>query len=162
MSFIFLGISIYELLSWTRNSIASQNSATHHAQSNVTVNRDAQGNFERFKARLVVQEVGQEFGSDYYETYAPVIRIENVILFAMGACFYGRGVATTHVDLNNAFQNDGADYRIYIRQPPGFTNRQLPQYVLPLLELLYCLKQESEFGIVGAGEGGHNDERNPI
>lgn len=53
-----------------------------------------------------------------------------------------------YVDLNNAFQNGGADYQIYIRQPPGFTNPQFPQYVLPLLKSLYGLKQASRIWFV--------------
>jgi hypothetical protein len=83
--------------------------------------RDAQGNVERYKARLVVQGFGQEFGFNYDETYAPVFRMDNVrLLFAIGAYHRPQGVVIWHIDFKNAFQNGGADYRIYIRQPPGF------------------------------------------
>src|SRR5271170_3753751 len=115
----------------------------------LTVKRDAQGNVQRYKARLVVQGFGQEFGFDYDETYAPVIRIDNVrLLFAIGAYHRDRNVEMWHIDFNNAFQNGGADYRIYIRQPPGFKNPQFPQYVLLLLKSLYGLKQASRIWFI--------------
>jgi hypothetical protein len=110
----------------------------------LAIKRDAQGNVERYKARLVVQGFGQQFGFDYDETYSPVIQIDNVrLLFAIGAHFRHHGVVVWHVDFRNAFQNGGADFGIYIRQPPGFTNPQHPHHVLLLLKSLYGLKQAS-------------------
>jgi hypothetical protein len=109
------------------------------------VKRDAQGNFERYKARLVVQGFGQQFGFDYEDTYSPVIRIDNVrLLFAIGAHFRHQGIVIWHIDFRNAFQNGEADFHIFIRQPPGFTNPQYPlSHVLHLLKSLYGLKQAS-------------------
>jgi hypothetical protein len=110
----------------------------------LTVKRDAQGNIERYKARLVVQGFGQQFGFDYDETYSPVIRIDNVrVIFAIGAHFRHYGVDIWHIDFRNAFQNGEADFPIFIRQPPGFTNPQYPNHVLLLLKSLYGLKQAS-------------------
>jgi transposase InsO family protein len=110
----------------------------------LAIKRDAQGNVERYKARLVVQGFGQEFGFNYDETYAPVIRMDNVrLLFAIGAYHRPQGVVIWHIDFKNAFQNGGADYCIYIRQPPGFRNARFPQHVLLLLKSLYGLKQAS-------------------
>ena len=107
----------------------------------LTVKRGAQGNVERYKARLVVQGFGQEFGFDYDETYAPFIRMDNVrLLFAIGAHYRQTGIVI-HIDFNNAFQNGGADYNIYIRQPPGFIDQQTPNHVLLLHKSLYGLKQ---------------------
>jgi Reverse transcriptase (RNA-dependent DNA polymerase) len=98
---------------------------------------DAQGNVERYKARLVVQGFRQQFRFDYDETYSPVIRIDNIrLLFAIAAHFRYHGVVVWHVDFWNAFQNGGADFRIYIRQPPSFTNPQYPHHVLLLLKSL--------------------------
>jgi hypothetical protein len=110
----------------------------------LTVKRDAQGKVERYKARLLLQGFGQQFGFDYDETYSPVIRIDNVrALFAIGAHFRHHGVVIWHVDFRNAFQNGRADYHIYIYQPPPFTNPSHPNYVLLLLKSLYGLKQAS-------------------
>ena len=108
------------------------------------VKRDAQGNVERYKARLVVQGFGQQFGFDYDETYSPVIRIDNVrLLFAIGAHFRHHRVVIWHIDFRNAFQNGEVDFRIYIRQPPRFTHPQYPHHDLLLHKSLYGLKQAS-------------------
>ena len=110
----------------------------------LAVKRDAQGNVERYKARLVVQGFGQQFGFDYDETYSPVIRMDNVrLLFSIGAHFRPHGVVIWHIDFRNAFQNGEADFHISIKQPPGFTNPQYPHHVLHLLKSLYGLKQAS-------------------
>jgi hypothetical protein len=115
----------------------------------LAIKRDAQGNVERYKARLFVQGFGQEIGINYDETYAPVIRMDNVrLLFAIGAFYRPLGVVIWHVDFNNDFQNSGANYFIYIQQPSGFRNRQGPHDVLLLLKSLYGLKQSSRIWFI--------------
>jgi transposase InsO family protein len=116
----------------------------------LTIKRDAQGKIERHKARLVVQGFGQQFGINYDETYAPVIRIDNVrLLFAIGAYYRSHGVVLWHIDFNNAFQNgELADHCIFIRQPPGFRHPQFPDHVLLLLKSLYGLKQASRIWFI--------------
>jgi hypothetical protein len=85
--------------------------------------------------------------------YSPVIRIDNVrLLLAIGAHFRHHGVVVWHVDFRNAFQNGAADYRIFIRQPPGFTNLQNPHHVLLLLKSLYRLKQASRIWFMILGQ----------
>jgi hypothetical protein len=91
-----------------------------------------------------VQGFGQEFGFEYDETYAPVVRMDKVrLLFAIRAYNADRGVVIYHLDFKNAFQNGGADFHIFIQQPRGFTNRRLPSDVLLLLKSFYGLKQAS-------------------
>jgi hypothetical protein len=90
---------------------------------------------------LVARGFSQQFGFDYDETYAPVVRIEHVrILFALAALF---NLPIIHLDAKNAFLNGQSDFEIYIRQPEGFINANHPDHVLLLLKSLYGLKQAS-------------------
>jgi len=107
----------------------------------LTCKHDAKGNFTKYKARLVAKGYSQEFGFDYDETYAPVVRIEHVrILFALAAFF---GLPVIHLDAKNAFLHGESDFAIYIEQPPGFENHAHIDAVLLLLKSLYGLKQAS-------------------
>ena len=105
----------------------------------LNVKRDAKGAIIKHKARLVAKGYSQEFGFDFEETYAPVVRIEHVrILFALAAYF---NLPIIHLDAKNAFLHGDSDFAIYIQQPPGFENPAHPNSVLLLLKSLYGLKQ---------------------
>jgi Reverse transcriptase (RNA-dependent DNA polymerase) len=107
----------------------------------LTVKRDTKGNIKKHKARLVAKGFSQQFGFDYDETYAPVVRIEHVrMLFAIAALF---NLPVIHLDAKNAFLNGKSDFAIYISQPEGFIDIHFPDYVLLLLKSLYGLKQAS-------------------
>jgi len=107
----------------------------------LTVKRDAKGAIIKHKARLVAKGYSQQFGFDFDETYAPVVRIEHVrILFALAAFF---NLPIIHLDAKNAFLHGDSDFAIYIKQPPGFENSAYSEYVLLLLKSLYGLKQAS-------------------
>jgi Reverse transcriptase (RNA-dependent DNA polymerase) len=105
----------------------------------LTVKRDAKGKITKHKARLVAKGFSQQFGFDFEETFAPVVRIEHVrILLAIAALL---GLSVNHLDAKNAFLNGKSDFAIYINQPEGFEDSLFPHYVLLLLKSLYGLKQ---------------------
>jgi len=89
----------------------------------------------------VAKGYSQQFGFDFDETYAPVVRIEHVrILFSLAAFF---NLPVIHLDSKNAFLHGTSDFAIYVTQPPGFENPTCPEAVLLLLKSLYGLKQAS-------------------
>ncbi len=76
------------------------------------------GNIERYKARLVAQGFSQRFGSDYDETFCPVVRMESVrTLIAMSVQY---GLQLHQVDATTAFLNGKLEEEVYMSQPAGF------------------------------------------
>jgi hypothetical protein len=107
----------------------------------LSVKRDAKGNITKYKARLVAKGYSQQFGFDFDETYAPVVRIEHVrMLFAIAVYL---NLPVIHLDSKNAFLHGKSDFTIYVKQPEGFVDSAYPDHVLLLLRSLYGLKQAS-------------------
>jgi len=99
---------------------------------------DEQGTVTRNKARLFVQGNNQEEGIDYEETFAPVTRIEAIrILIAFAAHMEFK---LYQMDVKSALLN-GYLKEVYVMQPPGFENNELPNHVFKLDKVLYGLKQ---------------------
>jgi len=87
----------------------------------------------------VVQGYNQEEGIDYEETFAPVARIEAIrILVAFAAHMEFK---LYQMDVKSAFLNGYLKEEVYVKQPPGFENNELPNHVLKLDKALYGLKQ---------------------
>ena len=103
------------------------------------IKKDSQGNFEKYRARIVARGFSQVFGIDFDKTFAPVIRIESVRHLLAIAAFNGFDIM--HVDCKTAFINGKSDLELYIEQPPGFIDKRFPHKVLRLNRSLYGLKQ---------------------
>jgi len=99
----------------------------------------ADGSIECYKARWVAKGYSQRFGIDYDETFAPVMRMENLRFLLAIATILDLEIHQMDVDL--AFLQASLMEKIYIEQPEGFVDANHPEWVCLLLQSLYGLKQ---------------------
>ena len=102
------------------------------------VKTNSDGSFERYKARLVARGFDQKFGSDYDETFCPVVHMES--LRTLIALSTQRGLELYHVDVHTAFLNGTLREEVYMKQPTGYEREHL---VCRLRKSIYGLKQSS-------------------
>ncbi|KAL8109280.1 hypothetical protein AgCh_025395 [Apium graveolens] len=100
---------------------------------------DENGVVTRSKARLVAKGYSQEEGMDYDETFAPVIRLEAIIIFLTFAAHSNFKVY--QINMKSAFLNGELEEEVYVQQNPGFEDIEFPNFVYRLLKALYMLKQ---------------------
>jgi len=93
----------------------------------------------KHKARLVVRGFMQKAGTDYFEVYAPIVRLETMRLIVAIAC--GRNWPMYHLDVKFAFLNGPLNEVVYVTQPPGFKIKGKENMVFRLHKALYGLKQ---------------------
>ncbi|PNY11358.1 gag-pol polyprotein, partial [Trifolium pratense] len=100
---------------------------------------DEKGTVTRNKARLVAQGYAQIEGVDFDETFAPVARLESIRLLLGVACILK--FKLFQMDVKSAFLNGYLNEEVYVEQPKGFVDPNLPDHVYRLKKALYGLKQ---------------------
>lgn len=101
--------------------------------------RKANGDFDKYKARLVARGFSQEKGFDYNETYSPTAKLTTFrILLAIAV---HHGYLVHQMDVKCAFLNGLLNEEIYMQQPDGF--QKGTSKVCKLNRSLYGLKQAS-------------------
>ncbi|GKB25702.1 retrovirus-related pol polyprotein from transposon TNT 1-94 [Tanacetum coccineum] len=100
---------------------------------------DENGVVSRNKARLVAQGYNQQERIDFDETYAPVARLESIIILLAYAC--ALDLKLFQMDVKSAFLNGFINEEVYVAQPPGFIDFAKPNHVYKLKKALYGLKQ---------------------
>jgi len=102
---------------------------------------NAEGEVEKYKARLVAQGFSQQPDIDYNETFSPVERIDTVRMVL--------AIATQNkwimhqMDVKSAFLNGCLEEEVYVRQPSGYEIDKHRDKVYKLRKDLYGLKQAS-------------------
>ena len=82
----------------------------------------------RNKSRLVAQGFNQKEGIDYEETFAPVARLEAILL----AFAVAKGFKLFQMDVKSAFLNGVIEEDVYVKQPPSFESTKYPHRVYKL------------------------------
>lgn len=98
------------------------------------VKHNADGSISKLKARLVAKGYQQKQGTDYTETFAPVIKW-NTLRTVIAIAAY-RGWKVYHLDVKTAFLNGRIDEEIYVKPPPGFEGTTSPHHACRLKRAL--------------------------
>jgi len=98
-----------------------------------------QGEVVRNKARLVAQGYSQQESIDYTKTFAPVARLEAIMLLLSYAV--NHGIILYQMDVKSAFLNGVISKEMFVKQPPGFEDLKYLNHVYKLKKSLYGLKQ---------------------
>ena len=99
----------------------------------------ANGEIERYKARLVAQGFSQEEGIDYDEIYSPVIR-QATLRYILSFCM-SEGLEIELADIETAFLYGDIDRILYMKGPPGDVYKIPEGKCLRLKKAIYGLKQ---------------------
>ncbi|GJU52251.1 gag-pol polyprotein [Tanacetum coccineum] len=84
----------------------------------------------RNKARLVAKGYAQEEGIDFEESFTPVARLEAVRIFVAYAAH--KSFPIYQVDVKTVFLNGPLKEEVYVAQPDGFVDPDLPKKVYRL------------------------------
>ncbi|GJT48060.1 putative ribonuclease H-like domain-containing protein [Tanacetum coccineum] len=101
--------------------------------------KDERGIIVRNKSRLVAQGYKQEEGIDYDEVFAPVARVEAIMLFLAFASFMN--FLVYQMDVKSVFLYDTIEEEVYVSQPPGFVDLKFLEKVYKVKKALYGLHQ---------------------
>jgi hypothetical protein len=105
------------------------------------IKRKVDGSLDRYKARLVAKGFKQQYEIDYDETFSPVVK--SAIIRVILSLVVSRGWMIRQLDVQNAFLHGYLEKEVYMRQPPGYEDKNQPDYVCRLDKSLYGLKQAS-------------------
>jgi hypothetical protein len=94
-----------------------RNKQVIHCHWVFTVKQDADGNVERYKARLVANG-NQQKNRGFQQTYAPVAKYASIRAFLAAAALFDWEV--DQMDVKTAYLNGDAEAEVYMEQPPGF------------------------------------------
>ena len=103
------------------------------------VKTGADGSVQRYKARLVAQGFTQKYGTDFDETFCPVVRQESLRLLI--ALSVQHGLTLHQIDVTTAFLNGKLEEEVYMQQPNGFVCQGKEEHVCRLKKSIYGLKQ---------------------
>ncbi|GJZ45016.1 retrovirus-related pol polyprotein from transposon TNT 1-94 [Tanacetum coccineum] len=103
------------------------------------VKLDELGGILKNKARLVARGYHQEGRIDFEESFTHVARLDAIRIFLAFATHMN--MIVYQMDVKTAFLNDILRKEVYVSQPDGFVDKDIPNHVYKLKKSLYGLKQ---------------------
>jgi Reverse transcriptase (RNA-dependent DNA polymerase) len=119
--------------------VSDNNSRTYALPTHVVlkVKLDSERMVERWKALIVAGGNHQQYGKDYFETYAPVVDFAIVrVLLHIAMC---ENMRMAQVDVKTAFLNGELDEDVWVMSPRGVPGHTATK--CKLCKSLYGLKQ---------------------
>jgi len=101
--------------------------------------KNAKGEVQRYKTRLVAKAYKQREGIDYGEVFAPVAWLETIRLMISLAAQHRWKIY--QLDVKSTFLNGFLEEEIYVEQPLGYIKAGNKSKVYKLKKALYGLKQ---------------------
>jgi hypothetical protein len=92
----------------------------------------------RNKAILVAKGYSQVECLDFEETFAPVARLELILILLAYATHHNFKIC--QMDVKNTFLNGPIKEEVYVEQPLGFEDQDYPNHVYKLHNALFGLK----------------------
>ena len=105
------------------------------------IKRNLDGTISRYKAYLVAKGYTQTPGSDFGETFAPVVHPQAVKIIL--TITLANSWVLHQLDINNAFLQGKITETVFMSQTPGFKHPQFPNHVFHLHRAIYGLRQAS-------------------
>src|SRR5436305_14617383 len=104
------------------------------------IKRGTENEIIKYKARFVARGFMQQYGIDYDQTYAGVVRASSVrAIFALAA-LYDHDII--QLDFVTAYLNSDLHEEIYVKQAPGYVQKD-KEHVYRVKKGLYGLKQSA-------------------
>ena len=103
--------------------------------------KDAQGQIERCKVRLVAKGYSYQEGIDYKETFLPVSIMDSFRVVMALVVHFDLGLH--QMDVKTAFLNGDLSETMYMKQLDGFQEKGKKHHVCKLNKPIYGLKQAS-------------------
>jgi hypothetical protein len=112
---------------------------SHRTLQVYKVKRKVDDSIDRYKARLVAKGFKQWYEIDYEGTFSPVVKAATIRLILSVAV--SKGWRLRQLDVQNVFLQGVLEEEVYMRQLPGYENKETPHFVCKLDKEIYGLKQ---------------------